>query len=523
MYQQHDPSRRVGLDSIGIHPTGKVHWNDNTPALYESIIRRGEGTLARFGPVVVRTGKHTGRTPNDKFFVEEPSSKDAIDWGPVNRPFPAEAFDRLQRRQVAHLQANELFVQDCYVGADPEYRLRLRVVTESAWQSLFARNLFRRERDPRVLADFEPDFHILAAPTHHANPAADGTRSDAFILLNFARRMVLIGGTNYAGEIKKSAFTIMNYLLPSRRVMSMHCSANYGRDRDDVALFFGLSGTGKTTLSTSEDRTLIGDDEHGWSDRGVFNIEGGCYAKVIDVQQESEPEIFETTRRFGTILENVGFHPDTRDLNFADRSLTENTRAAYPIEFITQADPGGTAGHPKNIIFLTYDAFGVLPPLAKLSAEEAEFHFLQGYTSKVAGTEDGLGNAPKAVFSTCFGAPFMPRAPRVYAELLREKIRDHQVSCWLINTGMTGGPYGVGKRMPIATTRAIVSAVLSMKLAGVPARSVPMFHLGIPESCPGVDPALLDPRHTWADPTAYDAKASELASRFIENTRRFQR
>jgi phosphoenolpyruvate carboxykinase (ATP) len=514
-------SRRVGLESIGIRPgpPDTVHWNGTTPALYEAIVRRREGTIAHQGPIVVRTGAHTGRSPDDKFIVEEPGSKGAIWWGQVNRPFPEADFERLHQRQLAYLQDKDLYVQDCYVGADPEYRVRLRVITESAWQSLFARNLFLREPDPAALADFAPDFTILATPRFQAVPEVDATRSSAFILVHFARRLVLIGGTNYAGEIKKSAFTIMNYLLPNRRVMSMHCSANWGKDRDDVALFFGLSGTGKTTLSTAADRTLIGDDEHGWSDRGVFNIEGGCYAKVIDIRRESEPEIFETTRRFGTILENVGIDPLTRRLDLADRTLTENTRAAYPISSIPHADPSGVAGHPRNIVFLTYDAFGVLPPLARLTAEEAEYHFLQGYTSKVAGTEAGVGKEPKAVFSTCFGAPFMPLPPTVYAELLREKIRDHKVACWLINTGMTGGPYGVGTRMPIATTRAIVAAVLSGGLADVPTRPVPAFHLGIPTACPGVEPALLDPRRTWKDPAAYDARAAELAERFAANAR----
>ncbi len=513
--------RNFGLEEQGIHNVANVFWNLPTAILHEQIVRRREGMVAHLGPIVVRTGTHTGRSPNDKFIVEEPASKDVIWWGQVNRPFPEAAFDRLYQRQLAYLQDKDLFVQDCYVGADPTYRVKLRVCTEQAWESLFSRIMFIREFDTSKLQDFQPDFTILCTPRFHAVPEIDGTRSDAFIIVNFKRRIVIIGGTNYAGEIKKSGFTIMNYLLPHRQVLSMHCSANYGQDKNDVALFFGLSGTGKTTLSTSEDRTLIGDDEHGWSDQGIFNFEGGCYAKVIGITPETEPDIYETTRKFGTILENVSVNPDNRRLDLDDASLTENTRAAYPITHIPNADPSGIAGHPRNIIFLTYDAFGVLPPVARLTEEQAEYHFLLGYTSKVAGTEAGV-TKPTAVFSTCFGAPFMPLQPSVYAKLLKEKIQRHQVNCWLINTGLTGGPHGVGKRMPIHLTRQIVSAVLQGELAETPTRPLDMFHASVPTSCPGLPAEVLDPRQSWKDPAQYDLKAQELAALFEENARQYK-
>jgi phosphoenolpyruvate carboxykinase (ATP) len=512
------PERVYGLDRIGLTDIAAAHWNLTTAALTEQAVRNREGLLAHLGPLVARTGSHTGRSPSDKYIVDEPGSRDQIWWGAVNHPFPSDAVPKLHERQLAYLRDKELYVQDCYVGADPGYRIRLRVITELAWHSQFARNMFLRETDPEVLRSFEPDFTILDTPSFHANPETDGTRSGTFIMLDLARRLVLIGGTAYAGEIKKSAFTLMNYLLPQQGVLPMHCSANYGVDTDDVALFFGLSGTGKTTLSTSEDRMLIGDDEHGWSDQGVFNFEGGCYAKVIGIRAESEPEIYDTTRRFGTILENVTIDPLTRRLDLDDASLTENTRAAYPITHIPRADEGGMAGHPRNVIFLTYDAFGVLPPVSRLTEDQAQFHFLLGYTSKVAGTESGV-KEPTAAFSTCFGAPFLPLRPQVYARLLRDRIRDHGSDCWLINTGLTGGPYGVGRRMPIALTRSIVAAVLRGDLKQVPTREVPAFHLSVPRSCPGVPVELLDPRGTWADPDAYDLKAAELASLFEKNAK----
>ena len=443
-------------------------------------------------------------------------------WGSVNRPFEPEAFDRLHHRQLTYLQGKEVFVQDCHAGADPEYRVALRVITETAWHSLFARTMFIRDAGPAGARSFRPEYTVIHTPNFQALPEVDGTRSGAFIVLNFSRRLVLIGGTAYAGEIKKAVFTVMNYVLPHRKVLPMHCSANYGRDTDDVALFFGLSGTGKTTLSTTADRTLIGDDEHGWSERGVFNFEAGCYAKVIGVTADSEPEIYATTRRFGTILENVVCDPATRRLDLSDGSLTENTRAAYPLSHLANADRRGSCGHPKHIIFLTYDAFGVMPPVARLTPEQARFHFLCGYTSKVAGTEAGVAE-PQATFSPCFGAPFMPLSPVVYADLLVERIRKHGAHCWFVNTGLTGGPYGVGHRMPLSSTRQVVSAILSGKLSDVRVRADEQFSLGVPETCPGLSPEMLDPRRSWSRPEDYDRQAAELAGSFQKSHDEFAR
>lgn len=513
-------NRHIALEGAGLQNVGSAYWNLSTPALYEQVTRRREAILGHLGPIVVRTGEHTGRSPNDKFIVDEPEHQAEIWWGNVNRPFPDDAFARLHRRQAAYLQDKDVFVHDCYVGADPQYRIPIRVITETAWHSLFARNMFIREFDEEKLNEFQPKFTILHTPRFRATPEDDGTNSDAFILVDFRRRLVLIGGTSYAGEIKKSAFTIMNFLLPHEQVMTMHCSANYGKDQDDVALFFGLSGTGKTTLSTSPDRTLIGDDEHGWSDRGVFNFEGGCYAKVIGVTGESEPEIYETTRRFGTVLENVGIDIQTRRLDLDDDSLTENTRAAYPITHIPRADADGMGGHPKNVIFLTYDAFGVLPPVSKLTADQARYHFLNGYTSKVAGTEAGI-TEPKTVFSPCFGAPFMPLEPKVYADLFAQKIDRYGVNCWLVNTGLTGGPYGVGKRVALKHTRNIVRAILDGRLADVDTQPQETFRLAVPKECPDVPPDLLEARSTWSDVEDYDRKARELAGRFEENYQQY--
>jgi phosphoenolpyruvate carboxykinase (ATP) len=486
-----------------------------TPAVYEQIARRSEGMFAHHGPVVMRTGQHTGRSPNDKFIVREPSSSGKIWWGEINRPFGRRAFERVQGRQAAYLQGKDLFVEDCYAGADPQYRLPIRVITETAWHNLFARNMFIRELDPGRLADFQPAFTVIHTPNFLADPESDGTASDAFVLLDLERRLVLIGGTAYAGEIKKSVFTIMNYVLPHQKVLSLHCSANYGKDTDDVALLLGLSGTGKTTLSTSSGRTLIGDDEHGWSEQGVFNFEGGCYAKVIRISSEGEPEIYDTTRKFGTILENVGFNPLTRRLDLADDTLTENTRASYPITHIPSADRTGMGGHPRNVIFLTYDAYGVLPPISRLTPDEAAFHFLVGYTSKVAGTEKGI-DKPKATFSACFGAPFMPLKPTVYAELLKRRIAEHQVGCWLVNTGLTGGPHGKGRRVPLEHTRAMVAAALDGRLAKVSFRPVEMFRASIPERCPDVPQEMLSPRETWSSTEEYDRSAQELSKGFEE-------
>ncbi|HEY8445777.1 MAG TPA: phosphoenolpyruvate carboxykinase [Thermomicrobiales bacterium] len=510
---------RYGLEQHGIFGARNVYWNLTTPKLYEEAIRRQEGGLAEYGPLVVHTGKHTGRSPNDRFIVEEPSSKDKIWWGEVNRPVSVEHYDTLHRRLLSYLQGRDLFVRDCLVGAHPRYQLPIRVITESAWHNLFAHTLFIEPPEDR-LADLEPQFTVIHAPSFHANPETDGTRSEVFILLNFAERTVLIGGTAYAGEIKKSIFTVMNYLLPQQDVLSMHCSANMGRERGDVAIFFGLSGTGKTTLSADPERILIGDDEHGWSDDGVFNFEGGCYAKVIRLSPTAEPEIYATTRMFGTILENVAYDSETGRIDLDDDTLTENTRAAYPIRLIPNASPDGVGGHPTNIIMLTADAFGVMPPIARLTSEQAMYHFLSGYTAKVAGTEQGV-TEPVATFSTCFGAPFLALPPIVYANLLGERIARHNATVWLVNTGWTGGPYGVGKRMPIELTRAMIAAALSGALVEAPMRRDPTFGFAVPERCPGVPDEVLDPRNTWPDPDAYDAQAQKLAAMFAENFAQF--
>lgn len=508
-----------GLENHGIRNVGNVYWNLRTPLLYEEAIRRREGRMAHLGPLVVRTGHHTGRSPNDKFIVHEPTSQDKVWWGKVNQPLQPMQFEGLHRRLLAYLQGRDLFVQDCYAGADKHYRIKVRVISQHAWHSLFVHNMFI-QATPEELANFVPDFTIIQAPDFHAIPDLDGTRSEVFIALSFEKKMVLIGGTQYAGEMKKSIFSVLNYLLPQQGVLSMHCSANKS-ESGDVALFFGLSGTGKTTLSADPNRILIGDDEHGWSDHGVFNFEGGCYAKVINLSATAEPEIYATTRRFGTVLENVGFASESGRLDLNDKSLTENTRAAYPIDYIPNADPSGTGGHPKHIIFLTADAFGVLPPVSRLTPEQAMYHFLSGYTARVAGTEKGV-TEPQATFSTCFGAPFMTLSPTVYANLLGEKIASHKSMVWLVNTGWTGGPHGVGHRMKIHDTRAMISAILSGELAGVPTTVDPFFNLAVPNSVPDVDNEVLNPRNTWADKAAYDAQAKKLAKMFVDNFAQFQ-
>jgi phosphoenolpyruvate carboxykinase (ATP) len=511
---------REGLAAHGITNINSLWRNLSSPALYEQAIQRREGRLSHLGPLVVTTGQYTGRSPKDKFIVAEPSSQSEIGWGEVNAPFPPERYDALKARLSAYLQGKDLFVQDCKAGADPKHQIRVRVITERAWHSLFARNMFIQDSKAPELERFDPQFTVIDAPGFHAVPELDGTRSEAFILLNFGKREVIIGGTEYAGEIKKSIFTVMNYLLPPRGVLSLHCSANYGKGEHDVALFFGLSGTGKTTLSADPSRTLIGDDEHGWGDDGVFNVEGGCYAKVIKLSPTGEPEIFATTRRFGTVLENVMMDED-RHLDLDSAALTENTRACYPISHIEGASRTGVAGHPKAVLMLTADAFGVLPPIARLTPEQAMYHFLSGYTAKVAGTERGI-NEPQATFSTCFGAPFMPRRPTEYAELLGKKLARHNVPVWLVNTGWTGGAYGTGKRMPLAQTRAMVNAILEGRLSEVALRRDPIFGFEVPLSCPGVEPALLDPRSTWSDAAAYDAQASKLADMFVKNFKQFE-
>jgi len=506
------------LDTYGIKEAARVYWNLTTPELYEEIARRKEGALSKHGVILVDTGEHTGRSAKDKAIVREPGSEDKVFWGDVNKDFPQDKFNALKERMMAHAKGRDLFVQDTFVGADPKYRLPIRVVNELAWHSLFARTMFIS--DTAETTPHAPQFTIINFPSFQADPQRDGTRSPTFILMDFSQRLVLIGGTSYAGETKKSAFTIMNYLLPQRGVMSMHCSANVGAE-GDVAIFFGLSGTGKTTLSADPERRLIGDDEHGWSEDGVFNYEGGCYAKVIKLSAEAEPDIYRTTQMFGTLLENVIYDPNTREIDLDDASRTENTRGSYPLTSIDNIMPEGKAGHPRNIIMLTADAFGVLPPVARLSPEQAMYHFLSGYTAKVAGTEKGI-KEPEATFSTCFGAPFMVLHPGVYADLLGKQMGKHNAACWLVNTGWSGGPYGVGKRMKINHTRAMIRAILNGSLAQVETQPDPIFGVGVPVSCPDVPNEVLQPRNTWEDKDAYDRQATDLGRRFNENFRKYE-
>lgn len=503
------------LDQDGIRG-GRLRVNLNAAALYEEAILRREGQIAVDGPLVCATGAHTGRSANDKFIVKEPSSEKVVGWGGPNRPMAESSFDALYRDMLAYAGGKELFVQNLFGGADPKYRLAVRVITEYAWHSLFARNLLIVDESHPAQA---PGLTVLDLPGFKADPVRHGCRSETVIVLNFAKRLVLIGGTSYAGEIKKSVFSTLNYLLPLQNVLPMHCSANVGA-AGDTALFFGLSGTGKTTLSSDPERGLIGDDEHGWSDHGVFNFEGGCYAKTIRLSADAEPEIFATTRRFGTVLENVAIDPVTRRLDLDADTLTENTRAAYPIAFIGNAVPSGQGGHPQNVVMLTADAFGVLPPIARLSPAAAMYHFLSGYTAKVAGTEKGV-TEPKATFSTCFGAPFLPLPPARYAEMLGERIARHGSRVWIVNTGWTGGPYGTGTRMKIGFTRAMIRAVLSGSLATVPYERDPIFNIDVPRECPGVPPAVLNPRATWPDGAAYDRQARLLAKMFADNFANF--
>jgi phosphoenolpyruvate carboxykinase (ATP) len=507
------------LAGLGLKNLGNVYWNLSSPALYEEVVRRREGWISHLGPLVVHTGHHTGRSPNDKFIVREPSSEARIAWGKINRPMESAKFETLYAKLCAFFQGRDLFVQNLFGGADPRYRLPVRVISDYAWHNLFARNLLIQPEEPIVHASPET-FTIIDSPRFHAFPETDGTNSEVFIVINFARRVAIIGGTTYAGEIKKSVFSVLNYFLPEQGVLPMHCSANTGRD-GDTALFFGLSGTGKTTLSADADRSLIGDDEHGWSDKGVFNFEGGCYAKVIRLSQEAEPDIYQTTRMFGTVLENVIIDSSSRHIDLDDASLTENTRAAYPLSHIGHHVPSGMGGHPKNVVMLTCDAFGVMPPIAKLSPSQAMYHFLSGYTAKVAGTEKGVGNEPQTTFSTCFGAPFMPLEPTVYARMLGERIAQHKSDTWLVNTGWSGGPYGVGSRMKIGFTRAMVRAALNGSLAAIPMEHDPVFGLSVPASCPDVAEELLNPRNTWRDKSRYDAKARELAGKFKKNFEQF--
>jgi phosphoenolpyruvate carboxykinase (ATP) len=492
--------------------------NLTAEALYQLAVARGEGEIAMGGPLVVKTGEHTGRSANDKFIVRSPEVEDKI-WWDANQSMSSEAFDRLHQDMLAYAGERELVSQDLRGGADKDYAISVRVFTEYAWHSLFIQHLL--VRPPMGERGAAPDFTIVDLPGFEADPSVHGCRTRTVIAVDFTRRLILIAGTSYAGEMKKSVFTILNFLLPEQRVMPMHCSVNVG-ETGDPAIFFGLSGTGKTTLSADPNRTLIGDDEHGWGPNGLFNFEGGCYAKMIRLSAEAEPEIYSTTTRFGTVLENVVMDPATRVLDLDDATLAENSRGAYPIHYIPNADPGGRAGHPKNIIMLTCDAFGVMPPIARLTRDQAMYMFLSGYTAKVAGTEKGLGNEPQATFSTCFGAPFMPRHPSEYGELLGNLIDEHGVSCWLVNTGWTGGAFGAGSRMPIKATRALLSAALDGSLNQAPMTADPNFGFEVPTKVPGVDDAILDPRNTWADPVAYDAQAAKLANMFVENFKIFE-
>jgi phosphoenolpyruvate carboxykinase (ATP) len=508
-----------GLENHGITNVDIVYWNYTNSALFENSIRRREGVVSEGGALVVRTGHHTGRSPNDRFVVKEEATGSSIDWGKVNRPIDADKFDGLHKRMLSYLQERELYVQDCYAGADKENRLRVRVITETAWHNIFARNMFIQPQ-AEELEGFVPEFTVIHAPRFHAIPETDGTNSEVFIIVNFEKKLVLIGGGSYAGEIKKSIFSVLNYLLPDKGVLPMHCSANIGED-GNTAIFFGLSGTGKTTLSADASRTLIGDDEHGWGENGVFNFEGGCYAKVINLSAEAEPEIYATTNMFGTILENVVVDMESRALDLDDGSLTENTRASYPLASIPNASETGLGGQPRNIIMLTADAFGVLPPISKLSSAQAMYHFLSGYTAKVAGTEKGI-KEPQATFSPCFGGPFMPRHPSVYGKMLARMMEKHGADCWLVNTGWSGGPYGVGSRMKIAHTRAMVNAALNGELAGAAMREDENFGVMVPESCPNVPEEVLNPRSTWGDKEAYDAAAKNLTRLFADNFKAFE-
>jgi phosphoenolpyruvate carboxykinase (ATP) len=508
------------LETLGLASSRPVHSNLSVPGLYEHALRRGEGLLAEGGPLCVVTTPHTGRSPDDKYIVRDAQSSARIAWSPLNQPLSPEHFARLQERVAAHLSGQELFIRDVYAGADPRYRVAVRLVTPNAWHALFVGNMLLRP-DADRLAAFSPAWHVLHAPELQADPAAHGTRSGTFIVIHFGQRMILVGGTRYAGEIKKAVFTALNYLLPDQGVLPMHCSATLGA-AGDVALFFGLSGTGKTTLSADPERGLIGDDEHAWSDTGVFNLEGGCYAKVIRLSREVEPEIYATTRMFGTVLENVVVDAGTRALDLDSAAISENTRASYPISRIPHHVPSGTAGHPSHVVFLTCDAYGVLPPLARLTPAQAMYHFLSGYTAKVAGTEQGV-TEPRPTFSTCFGAPFLPLDPHVYAKMLGDKVARHGVHCWLVNTGWTGGGPGTGERIKLPDTRALVRAALSGTWDGAATRVEPVFGLEVPLHVPGVPEQILLPRRAWRDPAEYDAQAARVARMFRGNFEHFAR
>ena len=510
------------LKNQGLTYLDKVFWNLTEESLYEEIIFRNEGKISKEGPIVVKTGKHTARAANDKFVVMEESTAENIWWGEYNRPLSLEKFNQILSRVQAYCQGRELFVQDCYAGADPEYKMPVRIITEKAWHSLFARNMFITTDNGEELRNFMPDFTVICVPDFTLDPCTDGTRTETGIILNFDARIALICNSLYGGEIKKSIFTVLNFLLTFEDVLPMHCSANVGED-NDVALFFGLSGTGKTTLSADPQRMLIGDDEHGWSSEGIFNFEGGCYAKVIRLSEENEPQIYSTTHRFGTILENVTYDPVSRRIDLNDALNTENTRASYPVEFIPNLiTEGYVRSHPKNVIFLTCDASGVLPPISKLNPEQAQYHFISGYTSKIAGTEIGLGTEPQMTFSACFGAPFMVRHPFEYAQMLKERMLKHNVNVWLVNTGWVGGSFGVGKRISIKHTRNLLNAVLSSKLEKSKFRKDKLFGFEVPVSCPEVPADVLDPSKSWGSEKDYWKKYDALAARFIENFKLYE-
>ncbi len=508
-----------GLDAQGIATRAEIFWNLTTAPLVEHAVRRGEGLLAKDGPLVVRTGKHTGRAAQDRFIVRNSASESTVWWGKTNQPMDPEAFDRLYDDFLLALADKDvLYAADLYGGSQAENRVRVRVINELAWHSLFIRTLLVRP-EVEELAEFAPEFTMIDLPSFRADPERHGCRTETVIAVNLEKKLVLIGGTSYAGEMKKSVFGLLNFILPPNGIMPMHCSANIG-PKGDTAIFFGLSGTGKTTLSADPNRTLIGDDEHGWSDTAVFNFEGGCYAKMIRLSPEAEPEIFATTKKFGTVLENVVIDPVTRELDLNDNTLAENSRGAYPIEYIANCSRENMGPVPRNVVMLTADAFGVLPPIARLTPDQAMYHFLSGYTAKVAGTEIGV-TEPEATFSTCFGAPFMPRHPSVYGNLLKKRIAEGSVDCWLVNTGWTGGKYGVGKRMPIKDTRALLNAALDGSLKNAEFRKDPNFGFEVPVEVPGVDSKLLDPRGTWANPSEYDATAAKLVDLFVKNFAEF--
>ena len=516
-------SGKSGPETIGLRNLAALRWNDDEQTLYNLAIERGEGVAAagddpEGGPLAVTTGKHTGRSATDKYTVRDSETDDTV-WWDNNRAMSEAHFDVLLEDFLSHAEGKELLAQDLYGGADVDYRIGARVYLELTWHALFIRHLLRRPTQGE-LADFAPDLTIINLPSFRADPSRHGCKSDTVIAVNLRRRIVLIGGTEYAGETKKSVFGVLNYLLPPKGVMPMHCSANVG-DGDDSALFFGLSGTGKTTLSSDASRTLVGDDEHGWSDNGIFNFEGGCYAKTIRLSREAEPEIYDTTRRWGSVLENVVLDGTSKEPDFDDAALTENGRVAYPLHYIPNASETGRASHPQNVIMLTADAFGVLPPIARLTPEQAMYHFLSGYTAKVAGTKKGVKGV-QATFSTCFGAPFMPRHPSVYGNLLRDKIAQHSATCWLVNTGWTGGRYGEGSRMPIKATRALLRAALDGSLNDAEMRMDANFGFEVPLEVPGVDSALLNPRDTWAYKADYDAQATKLVQMFIDNFEKFE-